>query len=256
MKIIEPHIFDLFENIKAGQSTRIGGQSSRFGDFNLGESVEDDLTIVAQNRKIFCNLMNFELENLAKSKQVHGLEVGMVSKGGQYEGYDALITGTKGILLAVTIADCAPILLYDSINQAIAAIHAGWKGTVGGLLTKTIQMMTENYGTKPTDIYAYVGTCISGNNYEVDADVALHFDEKYRPFNPKNSKYYLNIKQHNFDQLISLGVQLSQIELSAYCTLGDKDVFYSHRGDKGQSGRMLAAIGMHHTTQIHAFTCI
>jgi YfiH family protein len=244
MKIIEPKIFKDFEIIKAGQSTRMGGNSSSFGDFNLGESVGDDPMVVAQNRKLFCELLNFDVHSLAKSKQVHGLDVGIIDKSGQYEGYDALITNKRGILLAVTIADCAPILLYDHTNQAIAAIHAGWKGTVGELVTKTIQLMTQSYGTKPSDVYAYLGTCISGNKYEVDLDVAQHFDEKYRPFNPENSKYYLDIKQHNLDQLITVGVPSNQIELSPYCSLENKDVFYSHRGDKGKSGRMLAAIGM------------
>jgi polyphenol oxidase len=92
MKIIEPKIFKDFEIIKAGQSTRMGGNSSSFGDFNLGESVGDDPMVVAQNRKLFCELLNFDVHSLAKSKQVHGLDVGIIDKSGQYEGYDALIT--------------------------------------------------------------------------------------------------------------------------------------------------------------------
>ena len=244
MKIICPEIFKQFENVAAAQSTRLGGLPSPFGAFNLGESVGDDPTVVAQNRTLFCESLGFDKQNLAKSKQVHGLEVLVVNNAGTYEGYDALITTQKGILLAVTIADCAPILLYDKDQKTIAAVHAGWKGTLGNLVYKTLQIMQNSLGTNPAHVYAYIGTCISSKNYEVDSDVALHFEEKYRPYHPKTSKYHLDIKQHNLDQLTNFGVPLKQIEVSPYCTLADRDLFYSHRGENGKAGRMLAGIGM------------
>ncbi|HMP31095.1 MAG TPA: peptidoglycan editing factor PgeF [Saprospiraceae bacterium] len=244
MKIICPEIFKQFENVAAAQSTRLGGLPSPFGAFNLGESVGDDPTVVAQNRTLFCESLGFDKQNLAKSKQVHGLEVLVVNNAGTYEGYDALITTQKGILLAVTIADCAPILLYDKDQKTIAAVHAGWKGTLGNLVYKTLQIMQNSLGTNPAHDYAYIGTCISSKNYEVDSDVALHFEEKYRPYHPNTSKYHLDIKQHNLDQLTNFGVPLKQIEVSPYCTLADRDLFYSHRGENGKAGRMLAGIGM------------
>ncbi len=244
MSLVKPVSFQQFSDIVIGQSTRLGGIPSKYGDFNLGESVGDSLDIVTQNREIFCRSLGFEIQDLAKSKQVHGSEVIIVENGGQYNGYDALITNKKGILLAVTVADCAPILLWDSKNEVIAAIHAGWKGTCEKIVTKTLQLMMNTFGTDASYVFAYIGTCISKNKYEVDYDVARHFKEKYRPMNTETGKYHLDIKLHNYDQLIALGVPLSQIEVSNYCTLDNKDKFYSHRGDKGKSGRMLAAIGM------------
>jgi len=244
MKIITPLIFKQFPRIKAVQSTRLGGYKSEFGDFNLGESVGDDPETVSKNRDLFCSLAGFNRSNLAKSKQVHGAEILWVEKGGSYEGYDALVTNQSDILLAVTIADCAPILIYNEKRDVTAAIHAGWQGTKAMLVTKVLKFMESNFKSQAKDLYVFIGPCISAKNYEVDADVALYFDEKYREKDSSTGKYHLDIKKHNFDQLTAYGIPEDQIEVSGYCTVEHKDLFYTHRGDKGRSGRMLAAIGV------------
>jgi polyphenol oxidase len=239
-----PVIFKQFPNIIAGQSTRLGGKESKFGSFNLGESVGDEQAIVDQNRTIFCEMLGFVPNSLAKSKQVHGTEIMYATAPGRYEGYDALYTDKKGVLVAVTIADCVPILIYDAHNQVVAAIHAGWKGSCDKIVTKYVDILKSQFKSKSSDLYAYIGTCISGPSYEVDWDVAQYFDELYRPYDISRSKYFLDLSLQNYDQLIALGVPSSQIERSKFCTLINKDQFYSHRGDHGQSGRMLAAIGL------------
>lgn len=244
MTILSPTIFQQFPAVKAGQSTRSGGLISEFGDFNLGESVGDNAETVSKNRDLFCNMLGFKRSQLAKSKQIHGEQILLVEHPGTYEGFDALVTQNSDILLAVTIADCAPVLLYDQGTESVAAIHAGWKGTKAMLVTKVLSFMKSHFQTKPKDIYAFIGPCISVKSYETDGDVALQFDEKYRSFDPLTNKYHLDIKKHNFDQLTDFGIPECQIEVSEYCTVEHKALFYTHRGDKGRSGRMLAAIGL------------
>lgn len=243
--MIRPILFTQFEHLAIGQSTKSGGLTSEYGGNNLGESVGDDLSIVEQNKELFCNALGFERKQLAKSKQVHGDQILVCTKAGKYEGYDAIITATKGILLAVTAADCVPIALYDAKNEAIAAIHAGWKGSANQLVTKTVVAMQENFGTNPADLYAYIGTCISGANYEVGWDVVQHFNTSCIKEGIVEGKYLLDLKKCNADQLLSLGTPSTQIEITPYCTVTHNDDFHSHRAEGGKAGRMLLGIGIY-----------
>lgn len=243
--LLEPNIFKQFPEISAGQSTRLGGVSREpFLNLNLGKSVGDDIENVERNRAIFFGQLGFEKEDAVFSHQVHGSEVLLVNKAGNYSGFDAQITNIVGICLAVSIADCTPILIFDSKNKAIAAIHAGWKGTVGEIVSKTLSEMNVNFGTKGESCFAFIGANISQPNFEVGEDVADNFDQKFKYFDSTKNKYFVDLKAANKAQLIDFGIPENQIEVSEMCTVANNDLFFSHRKEKGITGRGLAAIGL------------
>src|SRR5262245_7864917 len=140
--VIRPLIFSGFNQVSAGQSTRHGGVSpAPWNTLNLGKSTADDPANVAENRGRFCRNMGFAPAQLAWSRQVHGEQIRVVTAPGGADGYDALVTNVPGILLAVSVADCTPALVFDPENGVVAAIHAGWKGTASGLVRKTLDQM-------------------------------------------------------------------------------------------------------------------
>jgi len=242
--IIRPKIFDGLP-ILAAQSTRLGGVSPKpYSSMNLGLSVNDDEKNVLKNRELFFNELGIDLSQLAISHQVHGNEVLLVTEPGRKEGYDAQITNQKNIFLVVSIADCTPILIYDTKNNAVAAIHAGWKGTVGNIVTNTLLKMRQQFGTLGKDCKAFIGACIGNSNFEVGEEVALYFNNPLKRFDSQKQKWFVDLKKANSEQLIAFGVLPENIEISEYCTVTNNDLFFSHRKEKEKTGRMMAVIGI------------
>ena len=241
---ISPKIFASFPNLSVGQSTRHRGCSlAPYASLNLGLYTDDEEEAVKENRKRFFSALGFEAHQSAGSYQVHGDAVLLVEAPQQLHGYDAFISNKKGIVINATIADCVPILIFDPQTESFAAIHAGWKGTVAQIVTKTLKKMLEVFNTKPEDCFAYIGACIAECSFEVDLDVAQHFDEAFQRWDSEKQKYFVDLKQKNKSLLLNLGVPEGQIEVSPYCTVLDNEHFFSHRAEKGKTGRMLAAIG-------------
>ena len=243
--VIHPRLLSQYADLACGMSTRHGGESAGiYESFNLGYAVGDDKVTVDKNRALLCSYFGFEPNDLAKSHQVHGNEVLVVESPGSYEGYDALITNRKKILLAVTVADCVPILMYDKVRKVIAAIHAGWKGSAHNIVTKTIEKMTAEFETKPRDIVCFVGSSIGKDSFEVHIDVAQYFDDTCKKSLSEEGKFLVDLQKANIDQLLGLGVEEMHIEVSSDDTFQRTDLYFSHRKENGKTGRMMAAIGM------------
>lgn len=241
--IISPSIFK-DQPIIAAQSTRLGGVSlPPYDSMNLGMSVNDLKENVIKNRELFFGESGVELHQLVISKQIHDNKVYVANAAIITEGYDALITNQPNVFLAISIADCTPILIYDTKNKAVAAIHAGWKGTVAEIVTNTLQKMQETYGTNGSDCKAYIGACIGYTNFEVGEEVAQHFDAAFKRFDEQKQKWFVDLKSTNKKQLLDFGLIDGNIEVSSYCTVKDENLFFSHRRDKGLSGRMMVTIG-------------
>jgi YfiH family protein len=242
----QPAIFAPFrEQLVAAESTRHGGVSAPpYASLNLGLYTGDDPAAVRENRRRFFAALGFTPEQAAGARQVHGARVHHVEAPGHYEGYDALITDQTGLLLTVTVADCAPVLVFDPRQGAVAAIHAGWRGTAAGIVEKTMRELTNRFGSRPVDCYAYIGTCIDECAYEVDADVADHFPRPHKRWDGDRHKFYLDLKGANRSQLLDAGVPAVQIGLSPYSTVVDNRDYFSHRRENGRTGRSLAAIAM------------
>ncbi|RYF75222.1 MAG: peptidoglycan editing factor PgeF [Cytophagaceae bacterium] len=240
-----PSLFAPFQELIAAESTRHGGISQPpYTSMNLGINTDDEPAHVAENRRLW--LANWQLDesNLASSYQVHGTAVQVATKAGRTTGYDALITNVPGLMVGVTIADCTPILVYDTRNRSVAAIHAGWRGTVGGIVAKTLQTMQEIYGTQPANCLAYVGTCIDACSFEVGNEVAAQFASNRTSIDADTGKALVDLKQANADQLRDFGLPDAQIELSRYSTVLNNADYFSHRLERGLTGRMLAIIGI------------
>ncbi|MFD3393233.1 peptidoglycan editing factor PgeF [Aquirufa sp. OSTEICH-129V] len=236
-RVIRPNIFKHIPQLVAGVSTRHGGVSLQaYQSLNLGVHTDDDPSTITQNLSLFCSDLGIAPESLARSYQVHGSEIWTTSCAGYQTGFDAVLTSEQGIIAGVGIADCCPILLADPVRFSVAAIHAGWKGTVAQIVSKTASAMMAS-GSNPTDILAYIGPCISLEHFEVGDEVAEQFESKEK----RGTRWHVDLKLANATQLRDLGI--TQIEISNYCTVANNDVFYSHRKENGTTGRMLAVIG-------------
>ena len=242
--MLVPSIFKSFPVI-AAQSTRLNHLLKEAGKVSVTEFAnESDSFDRNQTRDEFLNQLGIHLNQLAYSHQVHENKVLVTNKPQSAEGYDAIITNMPDVFVCVTIADCTPVLIYDTKNKAVAAIHAGWRGTVAKILSETLNAMHANYGTKGEDCVAFIGACISNKNFEVGDEVAVHFSDDEKVFNTEKKKYYVDLKLANKKQLMAFGIKESNIEISDKCTVGDNTQFYSYRFEKGKTGRMLALIGM------------
>lgn len=241
----QPAIFQTFNSLLGVQSKRRGGVSSKpYQSLNLGLNTDDSHKNVTENRKRLFSALNIQEEQVAAVHQVHGNEVIEVSKASYTKGYDALITQRKNLFLAITIADCVPVLIYDKGKQAVAAIHAGWRGTAKSIIKRTLEKMSSRYGTNPKDCYAYIGTCIDECSFEVDDDVAKYFLTQHKRWDKEKNKFFIDLKKASEHQLLHIGVPKEQIEISPFSTVLNNNEYFSYRKENGKTGRMLAIIGM------------
>jgi purine-nucleoside/S-methyl-5'-thioadenosine phosphorylase / adenosine deaminase len=241
MLILKPYIFNKYTDVIAGVSTKIGAERQTPYFFNMSFSVGDDENIVKENRNLFFENLGIKPENIAYQKQIHEDKISFVTQGGLIGESDAMITDKPGIGLAVSIADCVPILVYDPVKKIIAGVHSGWRGTEKKILLKTLGEL-KKLGCLPENLVAYIGPSISKNIYEVGKEVAEFFDEKY--LEAKGEKYLLDVAGVNFDILFDAGVKKNNIQLSSLCTYAMKDVFHSYRRDGNKSGRSYAVIAL------------
>ena len=242
MKLIHSEIFKKYQEINFAFSTKIGLNRSEPYYFNLSQSVGDDEKIVKENRKAFFAELGLTEDNVAIQKQTHSDTVRYVTSGGIVGESDAMITNRTNLGLAIGVADCTPIFIYDSENKVIAAVHSGWRGTEKRILEKTILKLKNEFNSKPKKLVAYIGPSISQKNYEVGKEVADLFDDKYKV--KRNEKYLLDVASANYDMLINSGLQKPNIEKSNLCTYEEKDLLHSYRRDGKKSGRSMGIIVM------------
>jgi polyphenol oxidase len=238
-------IFSFDDHLLAIESTRNGGSSDgAYASLNLGAFTNDLKEAVQRNKELLYTDLGINGYQIASSFQCHGNEVLNVVEPGYYEGFDALITNKKNIFLQILVADCTPILLFDPVHEVIAAIHAGWRGTANTIVQKTLDKMTFHFHTNPSDCFAYVGTCISQPFFEVDKDVAENFDQEFYVFDKEKDKYFIDLKGCNVRALSTAGLMKNHIAISPFCTVKDNNLFFSHRYEKGTTGRFGVIIGM------------
>jgi YfiH family protein len=242
LKIICSNILKQFTEIKFGFSTKKGGTSPPPYYMNLSTNVGDKKENVLKNRNIFFKTLGIKHENVSTQNQIHSTNICYISKPEYVEDNDGLYTDKKNNFLAISGADCITIFLYEPGKKVVAGVHSGWKGTKEKILTKMVTELQKRFSIETTKLVAYIGPSICQEHYEVGEDIANMFNEEIKVF--KNGKYYLNLKSDNVDQLLKLGVRKYNIEVSEYCTYNEKDLFHSHRRDKGNSGRMFGLIGM------------
>jgi hypothetical protein len=256
-----------------GFSTRPGGISPLESEkvLNLGFMEWDTREDVLENRRLFqaaLGASDFELTSL---KQIHSdvIRVFPQSTANPCKG-DASATNRPGLLLAIQTADCVPILLVDPKKRAVAAIHAGWRGTLARINQKAVGRMQFEFGSKPADLIAAIGPSIGPGCYEVAAefvtkftaqfaDAADYFDEprsgeepnplqwlnmKPPGHQPPPRNVHLDLRKANRSQLVAAGLLGKNIYVSDLCTACHTDLLFSHRREGPLSGRLLATIGI------------
>lgn len=222
-----------------------------FNTLNLSISVPDDQRHVFANRTLAYATHGRDNNSLVHAHLTHSAEVAVVSHRnyGQYVGpADGLITDELGCGLTMNYADCAPILLYDPVNQAIGLGHAGWQGVVKDLPGAMVRAMRREFGTDPTKLLAGVGPCIGPCCYEVGemviSAVATTFEQSETLLSPSKGSNqtlksdecrYFDLPEANRRRLADEGV--IQIEMSDLCTACRTDLFFSHRAERGRTGR-------------------
>lgn len=241
MKIIEAKIFEQFPEVVFGMSTKFKIDNDDSFGFNMSLLIGDDEERANSNRRLFFEALGLQTENVAYQNQIHSNIITATGYGGSVGNSDALITPRKGIGLAVSMADCVGIFLYDKIEKVVAGIHSGWKGTTQEITKKTLEQLRCEFDSEPENLFVYIAPSISQSNYEVGKEVAEKFNEKY--LIPKGEKYLLNVAQANYDMLVDFGIPKNQIEKSELCSYS-ADYLHSFRRDKNNSGRAFGVIGI------------
>jgi len=174
-------------------------------------------------------------EHMASLKQIHscvvliGEHIGCAGEG------DALVTASEGVPVSVRTADCYPILLADGRNHAVAAVHAGWRGTAAQIVIRALEEMQRLYGTAAANVHAAIGPGIGACCYEVGAEVARQFG--------REEAGRIDLAAINRRQLLDAGVAGQRIDVLGGCTKCDAPLFHSYRRDRLAAGRMVSYIG-------------
>jgi YfiH family protein len=240
LTVISPKIFAYYPGVRAGMSTKLEGSAKQILGMNMSYKVGDVPSQVKKNRDAFLSRMEILESELAVPFQCHSPTVLRVDRSGEYDACDALITNQKNVALAVLVADCVPLLLFDPIHSALGAVHAGWRGTVDKIVPRTVEKMKVEYQTNPKQLKAFIGPSAGKCCYEIGEEVAVMFGIKIVSYEKK--RYFLDLKEENRSQLQQQGVPRGNIETSGSCTICENHVFHSYRRDGKSAGRMMAVI--------------
>ncbi|MGA7837816.1 MAG: peptidoglycan editing factor PgeF [Ignavibacteriaceae bacterium] len=242
MQIIRSEIFSKYPEVIFGFSTKIGLERPAPYFFNLSLSVGDNEEIVKENRRMFFKELELNPDRVVLQKQTHSDIIRYIDKPMTPEESDAMITDKRDLGLAIGVADCTPVFIYDRRKKIIAGIHSGWRGTEKKILLKTLSRLNAEFNSDKKDLIVFIGPSICQNDYEVGEEVALLFDEKFRI--KKNNKYLLDVASVNYQMLLDYGLKKEQVEISELCTMEEINLLHSYRRDGKKSGRLLGVIAL------------
>ena len=180
--------------------------------------------------------------NVATLRQIHSNKVILADRPGDLGEGDALISNTPGLTLVIRTADCLPILIADPENRAIAAVHAGWRGTVQQILRETVQAMSDRFGSRSQDLVIAIGPAIGECCYEVGPEVAEQFSDLFPERQGPKGTARINLAAAAIRQLRRNDGSVGQIDASGLCTRCLREVFHSYRRDAAAAGRMFSGI--------------
>jgi hypothetical protein len=267
-----------------GFSTRQGGSSRAWcaegspGELNLGFTAADSREAVARNRRLLAEAVTGDPATpLVTLRQIHSSRVVLASAADadreQPRKGDGLMTGEPGLLLGVQTADCIPVLVADRKRRAVAAFHAGWRGTAKRIVETGIGRMRLEFGSRPEDLIAAIGPGIGACCYAVGEEALSEFESQFAyarelfrevySSDAVRTKYpmlfltqrapghsligpslHLDLIEANRRQLLSAGIKPRSIKLVGGCTSCQPELFFSHRASRGHAGRMLSVIGI------------
>ena len=246
MKTVSPILLSTFTGVAAAFTTRKGGVSQLpYSDANLAFHVGDDSKNVLTNHDLLSKMIGYDRQSLVHMRQIHSDRIVLINEAFNFDTppeCDALITDRVNIPLMVMSADCTPILLYDPIHHACAAVHAGRAGALNEILPKTIHAMVKNFGSIPSDIHAALGPSISSCCYEINTSIAEETIAKGYPEALHNTeeRIYLDVNTILLRQLKQLGVE--KVDVINECTACNNDHYISYRADQQHTGRIAGVI--------------
>lgn len=280
LQVIRAGNFSAFDWLRYGFSTRVGGVSACYGgnSLNLGVTEEDRREHVDRNRELFLREIGVASKDkpwpVVTMKQIHSSVIHRIERLPEHPlAGDGLITRTPRIVLTVRTADCIPVLIVDPVQRAVGSFHAGWRGTLGRIVEKGVGEMRRAFGSEPAKLRAAIGPGIHRCCYEVSEDFKEKFasqftyaDELFAEVfssDPVREKYpllflnmrapghgappstvHLDLIEANRRQLLDAGVPATNLWISDLCTSCRADLLFSHRKEKGRTGRMLAAVAV------------
>jgi hypothetical protein len=263
-----------------GFSTRQGGVSEVYGGqaLNLGITPEDTRAAVERNRELFLKAIEAEQDGkilpIIPIRQVHSSVIHLVDDVPAHPlTGDGLITNQPGMVMSVRVADCIPVLIADPVRRAVGAFHAGWRGTLARIVEKGVGEFRRHFRSGPADLKAAIGPGIHRCCYEVSEDFRDKFAAQFSyadalfeevfSSDPVRRKYpllfmnqrapghgepprtlHLDLVEANRRQLLAAGLRPENIWISELCTSCRTDLLFSHRKEKGMTGRMMGAIGI------------
>jgi YfiH family protein len=225
-------------------STRIGGVSDGpFASLNLGNpsnvSIQDNGDNIAENYRRLHEAIECEDRHRCYVHQVHGAESLNAARGESFTNGacgDAIVSDDPSRLLAIRVADCVPVLLATRDGQRVAAVHAGWRGIVAGVVTNAAAQLESK------DLIGAIGPCLSVAHFEVGEEVLAEFRRVFGDRAPIQGRF-IDLREAVRLQCIDAGISADRIDMTDRCTFRDRDEFFSHRRDAGITGRMAAVIG-------------
>lgn len=243
-------ILELENGVKHGFTAKCGGVSNgNVEGLNLGFRCGDDKEAVIKNYKLVAEDLGMPFERITAARQTHSVNIRTITEEDAGKGVfresdinetDGLITKLSQIPLVVFYADCVPILLADSEAGVVAAVHSGWRGTVGKIAENAIKIMCEKFGAERERIKAAIGPSIGPCCFETNRDVSDFFEDCFKE--PFGEKYKVNLWKACKKTLTDCGVLEKNIDVFGLCTVCRNDILYSYRSHKDKTGRMGAFI--------------
>lgn len=233
----------ILAGVRHGFTTREGGVSrGPFASLNLSSTVGDDPERVREN---WDRLREATGLSFARVRQVHGCRV--VDAGaetGPVEEADGVVAAAPGVAACVSVADCVPVLLADPRSGAVAAIHAGWRGTIDGAAAAGVRALVERHGARPGDLLAAIGPGIGPCCFEVSRDLAARFRDEVAPVTAsvRDQGSRVDLWRANELLLRREGLAPRHVEVLGRCTSCEDRVFFSHRRERGVTGRQVAFV--------------
>lgn len=285
LQVLRSPLFEKIPWLLSGFSTRTGGTTSvyapgqRAGELNLGFTPADTREAVLENRRRFFRQVTGDPSFPAVTlRQIHSSLIRRVTAAdataaeAHLKG-DGLMTAESGLLLAIQTADCIPVLIADRKNHAVAAFHAGWRGTLKRIVENGVGRMRLEFGSQPQDLVAAIGPGIGQCCYSVGEEVRSEFLSQFAyteelfcdvyDSDPVREKYpllfltarapghsnigpslHLDLAEANRRQLLDAGLDPDAISVLGHCTSCRSDLYFSHRASHGFTGRMLSVIGI------------
>jgi YfiH family protein len=249
VEYLESIALDRWDFLTHAFCTRWSGVSEgHFASLNFSAREGDVSDNVRQNWEVMAEAFDLCVDQFFIVDQVHGdriliadhMNIGRL--GCQKHQVDAIVTDQTGLAVGIKTADCAPVFLVDRVKRIVGVVHAGWRGTALNISAKTVATFTETFSSRPADMVAVIGPAIGPCCYQVDEAVfqAVTGNENWEfAFIPcrEKGKWMLDLPSANRGQLIQAGIRPENVFSADVCTSCRKDIFFSHRGEGGKTGR-------------------